>query len=84
MPIARFEHLPLARDMCRFKVVHVARTNATPFGYADMPASDFGLGRKRGKQLLEHRCCLYRSTGIEKFQVPQFAKLKPKEAFRNT
>jgi hypothetical protein len=34
-PIARFEHLPLASGMCRFKVVSMVEINVTPCRYAD-------------------------------------------------
>jgi hypothetical protein len=40
-PIARFEDLPLASGMCRFKVVSMVEINVTPCRYAD--ASRFGF-----------------------------------------
>jgi hypothetical protein len=33
--IARFGHLPLARGICRFKVVPAVGINVTPCSYAD-------------------------------------------------
>jgi hypothetical protein len=55
MPIARFEHLPLASGMCRFKVVLVVEINVTPCSYADAFFLKFQIFGKRVELL---RCAV--------------------------
>jgi hypothetical protein len=69
MPIARFEHLPPASGMCRFKVVPVVGINVTPCCYADalLPqVSDFWKAGGTASEVLLNASGSSNNTSLSK------------------